>query len=77
MFVRIQIAALIYMMVQAVTFGVGVVAVLATPLNNQAMSLLPWVVVVTAVISISLSWFIAPRLRARYWNGVRGDFISG
>ena len=38
---RMRIAAVIYMMVQAVTFGVGIVLVLATPLEAQAMKLLP------------------------------------
>jgi len=41
MSVRMGIAAVIYMMVQAVTFGVGIVLVLATPLEAQAMKLLP------------------------------------
>jgi hypothetical protein len=79
MSVRIQIAIMVYMMVQAVMFGVGVVLVLATPLNDLAMLLIPWVVAATSVLSIPVSWWIAPRLRARYWRGrgVRADFISG
>jgi hypothetical protein len=77
MSVRIQIAAVIYMMVQAVSFGIGAVAVLATPLKDHAMALMPWVVIVSAAVSIPMAWFIAPRLRARYWNGRSGDIISG
>ena len=52
MSVRIQIAAIIYMMVQAVSFGIGAVAVLATPLKDHAMTLMPWVVFVSAAVSI-------------------------
>ncbi|WP_431862332.1 hypothetical protein [Azospirillum sp.] len=66
--IRIGIAALVFMMVQAVLFGVGVVLVLATPLSELAMTLMPWVVGVSTVIALPLSWFIAPRLRLRYWR---------
>lgn len=66
--VRIQIAALCYMMVQAVVFGVGAVLVLATPLAADAWALMPWVVGVSAIVSIPLSWMIAPRLRLRFWQ---------
>ena len=77
--IRIQIAAMVYLMVQAIMFGAGIIIVLATPLNAMAMQLIPWVVGVTAILSIPISWLIAPRLRARYWRekGVRSDFISG
>ena len=79
MFVRMQITALVYMMVQAVMFGVGVLLVLTTPLESMAMQLMPWVVGVSAVVSLPVSWMIAPRLRARYWRerGLTSDFISG
>jgi hypothetical protein len=79
MYIRIQIAAMVYLMVQAIMFGAGIIIVLATPLNAMAMQLIPWVVGVTATLSLPISWLIAPRLRARYWRekGVRSDFISG
>jgi hypothetical protein len=79
MSVRVQIAALIYMMVQAVMFGVGALLVLTTPLQTMAMQLMPWVVVVSSIISLPVSWVIAPRLRARYWRerGDISDFLSG
>lgn len=72
MALRIGIAALVFLMVQAVLFGVGVVLVLATPLSDLAMTLMPWVVGVSTAISLPTSWFIAPRLRLRYWRE-RGD----
>jgi hypothetical protein len=66
MSIRLQIAILVYVMVQAVMFGVGVVLVLATPLSAFAMHLMPWVVGVSAIVSAPVSWLIAPRLRARF-----------
>ncbi|MCC2103399.1 MAG: hypothetical protein KDJ20_04830 [Hyphomicrobiales bacterium] len=79
MSVRFQIAAMVYLMVQAVMFGIGVVLVLATPLSRDAMALIPWVVCTTAILSAPLSWAVAPRLRARFWSerGLHGDAISG
>jgi hypothetical protein len=32
------------------------------------MTLMPWVVGISTVISLPLSWFMAPRLRLRYWR---------
>ena len=79
MWIRVQIAAMVYLMVQAVMFGIGVVLVLGTPLADKAMTLMPWVVVTTAVLSIPISWMIAPRLRARYRREkeLKSDIISG
>jgi hypothetical protein len=76
---RMQIVALIYMMVQAVTFGIGIIIVLATPLQAEAMKMIPVVVVASSLVSIPASWLLAPRLQARYWRakGVNSDFISG
>jgi hypothetical protein len=68
MSVRLQIAALIFMMVQGVLFGVGVTLVLVTPLSAFAMQLMPWVVGISFIVSLPLSWAIAPRLRARFWH---------
>lgn len=76
---RLQIAALIYSMIQAVTFGVGALLVLATPLAERAMILMPVVVVASLVVSLPVAWMMAPRLRARFWRdrGIQGDAISG
>lgn len=70
--VRLQIAALIFMIVQAVVFGIGTVLVLATPLQREAMELLPAVVVASFIISLPVSWFIAPRLRAHFSRSQQG-----
>ena len=76
---QMQIAALIYMMVQAVFFGIGIILVLGTPLQAEAMKLIPAVVVASSLVSAPVSWLLAPRLQARYWRakGVNSDFISG
>jgi len=42
---RLAIATLVYMMVQSMVFFAGAVLVLATPLADRAMELMPWVVV--------------------------------
>lgn len=63
---RLQIAAVIYLMVQGVLFGFGVIAILATPLTVYAPVLIPALIVATAVISLPISWFLAPRLRLRH-----------
>jgi len=77
MWIRVQIAAMVYLMVQAVMFGIGVVLVLGTPLADMAMTLLPWVVATTAVLSIPISWMIAPRLQAEYWRVPRTPRSDG
>lgn len=79
MSVRLQIAALVFMMTQAVLFGIGAALALATPLAKTAMSLMPWVVGGSTILSAPISWMLAPRLRARFWRerGLQGDAISG
>ncbi len=63
---RMVIAILIYMMVQGVVFGIGVVLVLATPLANIAMTLMPFVVVGSLVASAPIAWGLAPLARAAH-----------
>lgn len=70
---RLAIAALVFLMAQGVLFGIGTVAVLSTPLAAYAPALLPWVVAVSALVAAPLSWFIALRMRARYWRERRRD----
>jgi 4-amino-4-deoxy-L-arabinose transferase-like glycosyltransferase len=68
MSLRFEIAAMLFLMVQAVLFGVGAVLVLGTSLADHALVLMPWAVGIAAVIAAPVSWMIAPRLRARYWR---------
>ena len=66
---RLEIAALVFMMTSAVAFGIGIVPILMIPaFANHAFETIPAVVLASVAISAPLSWFIAPRLRARYWR---------
>lgn len=79
MSIRLQISAMVFLMVQAVLFGVGTIAILSSPLGNRAMFYLAAMIAVSVIVSAALSWAIAPRLRLRYWRdrGVGHDIISG
>lgn len=68
MSIRLQIAAMLFLMIQAVLFFTVTTAVLVSPLARDAMALMPWVVALTAALSAPLSWWLAPRLRARTWR---------
>lgn len=64
---RLRVAALIFMMVNAVVFGVGLVAVLTTPaMAEQAFFWIPAVVVSSFVFSAPLACFIAPMMMLRF-----------
>ncbi len=66
---RAQLAALIYTMTNAVLFGVGIVTVLTVPVfSAQAVYAIPAVVVLSSLLAAPVAWFLAPRLRARYWR---------
>lgn len=80
MSIRLQISAMVFMMVQAVLFGAGLVLILLTPsLNAHALATLPEMIALSVLLSAVIAWMIAPRLRARYWRarGIDGDAISG
>jgi len=69
LYTRIAIAALIYSMVNAALFGIGLIIVLTVPaLSAHANTLVPAVVVAGLILAMPVSWIIAPRLRARYWR---------
>jgi hypothetical protein len=64
---RLRVAALIFTMVNAVVFGVGLVTVLTTPvLAEHAFFWIPAVVVSSFVLSPPLAWFIAPMMMQRF-----------
>ena len=79
MSVRLQIAVLVFMMVQAVLFGAGAVAILLSPLQDHASVYMPAMIAATMPMAAVFSWVIAPRLQMRYWRkwGVDHDIISG
>ncbi|WP_029004016.1 hypothetical protein [Azorhizobium doebereinerae] len=64
MSVRLQISAMLYLMIQAVLFGAGIIAILSTPLAQQAFTLIPQMTIATALVSVPLAWMLAPRVRA-------------
>lgn len=63
---RLAIAALIYPMVQAVLFGIGMVLLLAMSPPDGQQALMPWMIGVTVLLSVPIAWSIAPRLRLRF-----------
>ena len=67
-----HITILVSLMVNAVGFGVGAVAILAIPsLDAQAKYLLPGWIVVTFVVSPVIARLLARRLRLREHPGDR------
>ncbi|WP_296578865.1 hypothetical protein [Xanthobacter sp.] len=68
MAIQLQLAAMLFMMIQAVTFFAALLALLLSPLARDAMTLMPFVVLGSSIISAPLSWWLAPRLRARTWR---------
>jgi hypothetical protein len=74
---RLTISALVYMMVQAVLFGAGLVIILMSPLSSHAAAAIVWMIAITMAISAPLSYVIAPRLTAGYWRGRPSDVVSG
>lgn len=70
---RASIAAVIWMMVNAVIFGAGAIAVLSVPqLSANATFWLPVVIIASFIISPIIAWQIAPMLRAR-WQRAHPD----
>jgi hypothetical protein len=77
--IRIALALMVFMMMQAVLFGFGIMAVLFYP-NRSGEHLFFWipvVIVATSIISATLSWWIAPHMRARNWRRQGQSSIIG
>ena len=68
--IRLALAVLVFMNLQAVVFGFGMMAALYYPnqSGDSGFFWIPVVVAVSSVISAALSWWIAPHLRARFWR---------
>ncbi|MFZ2103155.1 MAG: hypothetical protein WAU86_21575 [Oricola sp.] len=63
---RTMIAALIYLPLNAVLFGVGAIAVLSIPFPPDWVKyLLPIVVVAALALTAPVAWYLAPKLRLR------------
>ena len=64
---RLRVSALIYCMVNAVIFGVGVISILSIPaLARYSLLLMPAAVVASLAIAAPLAWFIAPWMMMRF-----------
>ena len=64
---RLRVAVLIFVMVNAVVLGVGLVAVLTTPaLSQHAFVWIPVAVVSSFTFSPPLAWLIAPMMMQRF-----------
>ncbi|HEY0600779.1 hypothetical protein, partial [Brevundimonas sp.] len=63
---RLAIAALIYPMIQAVLFGLGLGALLAAPMPpSEMLGSIWWMIAATFLISAPIAWGMAPWLRLR------------
>ena len=66
---RAYIALLVYLMTNSVLFGAGVILVLTWPaLSVDAGFWITVVVTTSFILAAPIAWWIAPRLRARYWR---------
>ncbi len=64
---RWMITAVIYMVVNAVLFGIGATAVLSIPALAEHASTLIWLVTsLSFLFALPIAYVLAPRLRARY-----------
>jgi hypothetical protein len=64
---RLRVAALIYWIVNAVVFGVGLISVLMTAtLAQHAFFWIPAIIVTSFALSAPVAWFIAPSLMMRF-----------
>lgn len=64
---RLQVATLIFSMVNAVLFGVGTITVLSVPtLAQHAFFWIPVVVATSFVVAPPVAWFIAPSMMQRF-----------
>ena len=66
---RAGIAVLIYSMANGVLFGAGLILVLSLPaLSADSGFWFSAVVGASFILGAPIAWWMAPRLRARYWR---------
>lgn len=63
---RFQIAAILFLIVHAVAFGVALLVLLQGAPAERIMMLAPWAAVFSAFVSGPIAWTIAPRMRAAF-----------
>ncbi|WP_026782447.1 hypothetical protein [Pleomorphomonas koreensis] len=78
MSLRLMITPLVYMMVQAVLFGIGMITILMTPLMQNALVLVPVMIVISFVVALPIAVYIAPRLEGyREMRSRKPPTVSG
>lgn len=71
---RARIAALIYMMTNAVIFGAGLIVVMTVPaLTDHAAVWIPLIVAASFILAAPVAWFIAPWMRSRFGQQYRAQ----
>ena len=66
---RVGISAVVYGMVNAVLFGVGLILVLSVPMLTTNLWLsIAGVVLLSLILAVPISWLVAPYLRASNWS---------
>lgn len=69
---RLIVAALVYLPVNAVLFGLKLVLILTIPaLTAHSATLIPIATASTFILAIPIAWFLAPYLQARAFGNMR------
>lgn len=69
---RLIVAALVYLPVNAVLFGLKLVPILTIPaLTPHSATLIPIATASTFILAIPIAWFLAPYLQSRAFAGMR------
>lgn len=69
---RLIVAALVYLPVNAVLFGVKFVSILTIPpLTAHSATLVPIATVSTFILALPIAWFLAPYLQAKAFANMR------
>ncbi len=69
---RLIVAALVYLPVNAVLFGLKLVPILTIPaLTPHSATLIPIATASTFILAIPIAWFLAPYLQARAFGNMR------
>lgn len=63
---RLILTFVIYGMVQGVLFGLGTAAILVSPLQSEAIYLIPVVIAASLIGAAPIAWKIAPKMRSHY-----------
>jgi hypothetical protein len=69
---RLIVAALVYLPVNAVLFGIKFVSIMTIPaLTAHSAMLIPIATVATFILALPIAWYLAPYLQARAFADMR------